>query len=325
MMQIGIFKKLALTVMGVGVIGSLMSAGTFATFTASTTNAGNTFTAGTLFLTDTKSGASNLSGAPNTNGTTDPSTGSTNCAANNKVASDCGYVLKDTAVSAEGLEPGQYMQGTVTLTNNGTLPAAIALQIQNAASAAGTCAQDLTCADVGTALRVTIEEDHSGTPACLFGGTGGNATQAPSTVTSAFKAVASACDDLTNATYLGSPTTAASTSTKSAFKAGAGTYLTGLNGAAATTAGGMTNLIWIPGSGSTVSLTAAGPFGNISSTGLNIAQWAPGESHTFLVTVALPDSGYTTAAASTATVIKSNDDVYQNGTASFDLVFVATQ
>src|SRR5438874_7697143 len=70
-------KKLLLSVLVVGAATSIVSVGTFATFTAETTNSGNTFATGTLVLSDkVGTGTACLSTA---GGATDTNANTTTC------------------------------------------------------------------------------------------------------------------------------------------------------------------------------------------------------------------------------------------------------
>src|SRR5690242_11372256 len=68
-------RRLLGSMLGLGITGLVGSAGTFAVFTASSSNPGNQFTAGTLLLTDTTgftSAATTLGGGAPNRGGTDP-------------------------------------------------------------------------------------------------------------------------------------------------------------------------------------------------------------------------------------------------------------
>src|SRR5690242_10509947 len=124
-------RRLLTSMLGLGITGMLGSAGTFALFTASSTNPGNTFTAGSLTLTDTTrftSATTTLNNGSNRNGA-DPRNG-TDCT-NAGIAQQCATLIKSINVAGASMEPEQYLQGKITITNAGTLPATMALQIQN--------------------------------------------------------------------------------------------------------------------------------------------------------------------------------------------------
>ena len=159
-MRLSLFKKVCLTVMGVGIVSSLVSVGTFATFTATTTNPGNTFAAGTLTLVNTINNPSVGTAGPNiidfTGGDLAGSqpagctsgASATACAtafATSKITTTTAGAAGTAASGAtvtSGLEPGQYIQAVITLKNSGTLPALMGLQIENAGSTY--CGQTLT-------------------------------------------------------------------------------------------------------------------------------------------------------------------------------------
>ena len=105
-MNLVFIRKLTLSLVGIGGLAMLASAGTYATFTATTTNPNNTFSAGTLKLTDTTSavGFSTANGsAPNATGG-DPRTAA-ECS-NAVVGSACTTTLRSVNVAANGMEPG---------------------------------------------------------------------------------------------------------------------------------------------------------------------------------------------------------------------------
>ena len=90
-------KKLLLSLFGLGLIGSVVGAGSFASFNASVTNAGNTFATGTLTLTSTSIVLSN----------------------------------------ATGMAPGDIATGTLTITNSGSLTGSMALAASRDAATTG--------------------------------------------------------------------------------------------------------------------------------------------------------------------------------------------
>src|SRR5207245_8141658 len=112
-----------LGVMGAGISSMLVDVGTFATFTAATTNPTNTFNAGTLKVTNNTSFSGTTSGivtqltggaavvaAPNQTGT-DPRSATSDCASNGVISTICRSIVQSTNVASQGLEPGQYLQG----------------------------------------------------------------------------------------------------------------------------------------------------------------------------------------------------------------------
>src|SRR5690349_9520129 len=342
-MKLNLFKKVCLTVMGVGVVSSLVSVGTFATFTAATTNTSNSFTSGTLTLTNVTSSvgaAQTLVGsgtAPQTLASQNASSG-TDCSSG-VVANSCATVLSVSNVVASGLEPGEFVQGQLAITNSGSLPATVALQVQNLLTTVPTCGTGATCADPGPALNITINDSTSGK--CLFGDASGVA--APSG--SPLQVGAAACTSIITTAALGTGSSSVTRPGNSVF----GACLTGCNPTAATPAGSLatfsrnatggtpaSSLIFVPGTHiTTKSLTnAASPTGPGNLTGIN--QWAANstssgglaESHTFVVTIAFPDTGYTTKTIGSDTFLYGSDNGYQGVTGtqvSFDLVFLAFQ
>jgi predicted ribosomally synthesized peptide with SipW-like signal peptide len=150
------YLKLLIVVGLVAVVGG--SAGTFASFNAETTNAGNTFATGTLVLQNDVASSSCLSTG---GGNTDTNTNSTNC----------GKVF-DVDVQ----QPGDKSEVDLTLTNAGSL-AASSLSVQ-----AGTCVDSDAAAEgfhgtgnVCSALNLYIQEwddaAHTTPTACWYGTT----------------------------------------------------------------------------------------------------------------------------------------------------------
>jgi len=130
-------RRLCTAIFGVGLIGLVGSVSTYSAFSARTFNFSEQFQAasGSLLLTDTTgftSASTTLGrggvGAPNQTGT-DPRS-LAECATP-AVAQVCSTLLKSVNVAGAGMAPGQYLQGTITIGNPGTLPATVALQIQN--------------------------------------------------------------------------------------------------------------------------------------------------------------------------------------------------
>ena len=158
-MKLSLPRKVLLTMAVVAGIGALAGAGTFATFTAQTTNPSNTFANGTLVL-------SNKVGS----GTACLSTGGGNTNSNSNAGCDTAFSL---AVKA----PGDSSTADLTLENVGSL-AASALKVFSASC---------TDADVGAEsyhgtglpcgiVQIYIQQysDAFTTPsACLYGGASG--------------------------------------------------------------------------------------------------------------------------------------------------------
>jgi predicted ribosomally synthesized peptide with SipW-like signal peptide len=344
-MKLSLFRKVCLTVMGVGVISSLVTVGTFATFTATTTNTSNTFATGTIQMTNVATGVftSNVlvpAGftAPQTISSGDAGSG-TDCGTA-VVAKACAKVLNATTVVSSGVEPGEFVQGEVTITNSGNLPATVAMQVQNLTTSVPSCGTTAglgtadTCADVGPQLAVTIEDVTKSY--CVFGDKGGS--QAP-TGSPLLPITTGTCTAINTSAVLGTGSGSASgppshevfgaclSGTCASTTAGtlaAYNYNNGTN--SVTTTG---SLIYIPGSGGKSLL-------NTATTGdlTNIAQWTAAgaggggsaESHTFKITIGFPDTGF--AAGQTLgsdNIVWGNSNAYQNASVSFDLVFYAIQ
>src|SRR5213594_2512903 len=101
-MKLGLFKRVCLTVMGVGVISSLVSVGTFATFTATTTNPGNTFAAGVLTITDVAAAPAQTSG-PNITSTAANALLGAGATCTAALASGCQQLIKTVNVASAGM------------------------------------------------------------------------------------------------------------------------------------------------------------------------------------------------------------------------------
>jgi predicted ribosomally synthesized peptide with SipW-like signal peptide len=108
------YLKVLIAVGVLAVIGG--GAGTFATFNATTTNAGNTFATGSLVLSNTVSATTCLSTG---GGNTDTNSNSVGCAK-----------FFNTSTS----KPGDIAGGNLTLTNSGTLPASVLTLTKSACS-----------------------------------------------------------------------------------------------------------------------------------------------------------------------------------------------
>jgi hypothetical protein len=158
-MKLSFPKKVLLSLGVVAGIGALAGAGTFATFTAQTTNPTNTFANGTLVLSNTVDGGSAcLSTA---GGTTD-----------SNVNAAC-----DTLFSLAVKAPGDSSTADLTLENVGSL-AASALKVFSASCTDGDAAGEAyhgTGSPCGTVqLYIQQYSDAFTTPsACLYGGANG--------------------------------------------------------------------------------------------------------------------------------------------------------
>ena len=157
-MRTSLARKMLLTVGVVAGLGALAGAGTFATFTAQTTNPSNTFANGTLVLSNTvNAGAVCLSTG---GGTTDSN------------ENDC-----DTAFDLSVQAPGDSDTTDITLENVGSLPAS-ALKVYSGSCTDADAAGE-TYHGTGSpcgAVQIYIQQysDAFGTPsACLYGGATG--------------------------------------------------------------------------------------------------------------------------------------------------------
>ena len=159
-MKLSLQKKVLLSMGVVAGIGALAGAGTFATFTAQTTNPDNTFANGTLVLSNTVTpGSACLS---TNGGTTDVN------------ANDCDVVF-DLAVQA----PGDSDTADITLTNMGSLPASALKVFSGSCTNADVVAEGYhgTGSPCGK-VQIYIQQysDAFTTPsACLYGGATGAA------------------------------------------------------------------------------------------------------------------------------------------------------
>ena len=164
-MHLNLFKKICLTVMGVGLVSSVVSVGTFASFTAMTTNPSNTFAAGTLNLTNTTTNVASLVGPNITLNAGNPAPRNAECStATGYVASACSTVFASSQVTGYGLEPLQYYRTKVTLKNNGTLPATIGVQLQNLEDYAGGATPVTSSPYLGAAYTSYLQSGHL--PSC---------------------------------------------------------------------------------------------------------------------------------------------------------------
>ena len=157
-------KKTLITLLVIGALATI-GAGTYATFTAQTSNSGNSFATGTLVLSNAVTSGSTCYSTDNNTatGATDTNTGA---------AGGCSAVI---SVSAKG--PGDGSSNTLTITNTGTLGAKTFT-----VASAGCTASDATTSGVNnhgtgdpcTVLDIYIQQySDSGftTPsACVYGG-----------------------------------------------------------------------------------------------------------------------------------------------------------
>ncbi len=322
-MKLSVFKKACLTVMGVGIVSSLVSVGTFATFTATTTNPGNSFAAGVLTITDIAAGtfAPAIGGVnPNVTGAASALiNGASDCTAT--LNSACKTVIKTSNVAAAGMEPGQYVEGTITLTNPaGNLPGIFALQIQNIKSLANTtnCPSDINsaggsggvCSPLGSGLNITIEDNNGPAPGaqCIYGKA---STPVATAGTGAgwIAVTTGGCDDITGAALT------AAVNANALY--GDGTASNGIAAFGSILANGASaKPIYIPGATSTGAAT-------VDTSTIN--RWLAAESHVLKIRIGFPNTGTTTAVVGGNTVQNGKEDKYVGGSVSFDLVTIATQ
>jgi len=155
-MKLSFRRKVLLSLGVVAGIGALAGAGTFATFTAQTTNPNNVFADGTLVLSNTVNGTTCLSTA---GGTTDTNANGS-----------CGVAFN---VSVQ--KPGDSDTENLTLKNVGSLAA-------SALTAFGSCADGnsagqtyhgtgLPCSEVQFYVQQWSDSGHVTPAACLYGGT----------------------------------------------------------------------------------------------------------------------------------------------------------
>jgi hypothetical protein len=106
-------KKVLMTLMVLGAMGTTLGAGTFASFNASTTSGGSTFQTGTLVLTDQKDTASACYSTGGAGGSTD-----------NNANGACTALFDTTNASIK--RPGDVATVDLTLQNLGTLSGTVA-------------------------------------------------------------------------------------------------------------------------------------------------------------------------------------------------------
>ena len=120
-MDLSLTKKILLSVLGVGVVGSLVGMGTFASFTATATNPNNNFSTGTLTL-DTRQGPSS--------------------------------VTNSSFIAASDLKPGDSKTELLEVKNTGSLPIASYTLATTTPSPSSSSILDT---DTTHGLRLTIE------------------------------------------------------------------------------------------------------------------------------------------------------------------------
>jgi hypothetical protein len=160
-------RKLLLAVLLVSLAGSAFGAGTFASFSASTTNAGSVFSTGTLILSNTKTGGSGacFSSATGVGGVD---------AANDNTGCDAFFT---TTVS----KPSDTASADITLKNEGTIAASTIAAVATCNTVDGTLANtnnfhgtaDLCSTTGSNNVQIQIQEYTSntfGTPVskCIY-------------------------------------------------------------------------------------------------------------------------------------------------------------
>jgi predicted ribosomally synthesized peptide with SipW-like signal peptide len=156
----GNLKKVLLTIMVVGMVSGVLGSGTFATFTAQTTNSNNTFAAGTLVLSDTKTG-----------GTTCFSTGGGNTDTNSNTACD-------QLINATVKKPGDTASQTLVVKNEGSLAGTALKLFSSACTNANSSGESyfgtgLACSKVQLYIQQYSDAGFTTPSACLYGGATG--------------------------------------------------------------------------------------------------------------------------------------------------------
>jgi predicted ribosomally synthesized peptide with SipW-like signal peptide len=150
------FKKILLSLIVIGLLASLATASTFASFTAQTDNPNNTFSTGTLVLSNTRTG-----------GSTCYSTGGGSTDSNSNAGCD-------TLISASVKKPGDAATQTLKIQNSGSLDAS-ALKLfspgctdaNNAEAYHGTGS---ACGKVQLYIQQYSDAAFTTPLACLYGG-----------------------------------------------------------------------------------------------------------------------------------------------------------
>lgn len=154
------FKKFALSLIVLGLVTSFVTMGTFASFTAQTTNPSNSFSSGTLVLSNTKTG-----------GTACLSTGGATTDTNRN--GSC-----DTLINTTTSKPGDTAYQTLTLQNAGSLDASNFKLFSTACAAADNAESFHGTGNPCSVIQLTIQQYSDSaftTPsACLYGGSTGN-------------------------------------------------------------------------------------------------------------------------------------------------------
>lgn len=155
-MRNGNFKKVLLSLIVIGLLASLATASTFASFTAQTDNPNNTFSTGTLVLSNTRTG-----------GSTCYSTGGGSTDSNSN--SGC-----DTLITATVKKPGDSVTQTLKVQNSGSLDASTlklfsssCTDANNTESYHGTGS---ACSKVQLYVQQYSDAAFTTPSACLYGG-----------------------------------------------------------------------------------------------------------------------------------------------------------
>ena len=176
-MQMTNRRKLTLSLLVLGLVAGLAGAGSFATFTAQTTNPGNTFASGTIVLSNTaNSGTACLSTAG----------GSTDTNSNGSC---------DTLFNLTVKKPGDSGEATVRVQNAGSLAASTFNLFSSACTAANAAGENYhgtgnPCSSVQVYVQEFSDSGFTTASSCKYGG--GNAT------TCAFESTKTLADFVTN-------------------------------------------------------------------------------------------------------------------------------
>lgn len=156
-MNLSLTKKILVSLLGLGVVGSLVGMGTFASFTAQTTNPSNTFATGTLVLSNQKNAAT---ACLSTAGGTTDSNANGAC---------------DTLFTLATKKPTDSSTVNLTLKNEGTL-AASALKVYSASCANDNASGEsyrgtgLMCGKVQVYIQEYSDSGRTTVSACRYGG-----------------------------------------------------------------------------------------------------------------------------------------------------------
>ena len=145
------FRKLVVTAAAVGTLGALVGTGTFASFSASTTNKDNVFATGTIELSNTKQdGVACVSGYTGT-GTANPQT---NLDGN-------GNDQCDALIDMPLARPGATSIGNVALANSGEYDGLLQVWLDGCASAVADATAPAGSGNLCDKVEVYIQETNS--------------------------------------------------------------------------------------------------------------------------------------------------------------------